>query len=228
MNFFEPPSVNQPTESSETLQAISGGAPATNDAANWFPLVYADLRRLASSYLRGEAAGMTLQTTSLVHEAYIKLTGQRSFGWTDRQGFFAAAATAMRRILVDHARARRAQKRGGQARREVLDDVIAPLEKQSGNLVELGDALDRLAAVDPRKASIVEIRFFMGLTVDETAVLLNLSPRTVARDWDIARAWLLGELERAAAEQDQAGRLTPRDGGLNPRISRCDLTNQRD
>lgn len=194
--------------------------PNTNDVASWFPVVYSELRRLASSYLRGESPGLTLQTTSLVHEAYIKLMGQRSMGWTDRHGFFAAAATAMRRILVDHARARRAAKRGGKARREALDEATAQFEQRSGNLVELGDALDRLAVMDPRKASIVEVRFFMGLSVDETALLLDLSPRTVARDWNLARAWLLGELERAESKIENGAVRQNYFGDRQPAISR--------
>jgi len=162
---------------------------------DWFRQLYDDLRALASSYVRKEGSRHTLQTTALVHEAYLKVAGQHSVGWSDRRGFFAAAATTMRRILVDHARARSAQKRGGDQRRDALDDTVLLLESRGGNLIELDDALTRLADFDPRKASIVEVRFFIGLSVEETAELLGLSPRTVAREWSLARAWLLGELD---------------------------------
>ena len=161
----------------------------------WFPVVYAELRRLASSYLRKEPPGQTLQTTSLVHEAYIRLLGQHSVGWHDRRGFFAAAATSMRRILVDRARARHAEKRGGRARRVPLDEAVAAYSENAIDLVELGSALDRLTVRSPTSASVVEMRFFLGFSVEETATLLGMSPRTVAREWNVARAWLLGELE---------------------------------
>ena len=187
------------TEAQECPAPIDPDAEGTREVNDWFPLVYAELRRLASSYLRGEAVGQTLQTTSLVNEAYVKLMGQRSVGWRDRRGFFAAAATAMRRILVDRARSKRALKRGGNARREAMDEAMAPFEERAGDLVELDDALSKLAAMDHRKAMIVEIRFFVGLSVNETAAVLDLSPRTVAREWNLARAWLFGELERSRA-----------------------------
>ncbi len=163
---------------------------------DWFRQLYDDLRALASSYVRKEGPGHTLQTTALLHEAYLKLAGQHSAGWSDRRGFFAAAATTMRRILVDHARKRKAQKRGGDQRRDALDETVALLESRGRDLIELDDALTRLAVFDPRKASIVEVRFFIGLSVDETAELLGMSPRTVAREWSLARAWLLGELDK--------------------------------
>lgn len=180
----------------------------SQEVNDWFPRVYAELRRLASSYLRSESPGQTLQTTSLVNEAYLRLVGQRSVGWRDRQGFFAAAAISMRRILVDRARSKRARKRGGDASREPMDEAMAAFEERAGDLIELDQALRRLTSLDSRKATIVDIRFFVGLSVDETAAVLNLSSRTVAREWNLARAWLLGELERSQSSEGK-GRNGP-------------------
>lgn len=161
---------------------------------DWFGELYRELRQLASSYVRREGPAQTLLTTALVHEAYLKLAGQNSPGWRDRSGFFSAAATAMRRILVDHARHRKALKRGGDQTPTGLDETVALLESRGRDLVELDRALSKLAQFDPRKAAVVEVRFFIGLSVEETAEVLSMSPRTAAREWNLARSWLLAEL----------------------------------
>ena len=158
------------------------------------PLVYQDLRALARSHLRRERAGHTLQATALVHEAFFKLLGQRS-PWHNREQFFAVASRIMRRVLVDHARARAAMKRGADAPRIELEDSLAVAsEARSLDLLDLDRALERLAALEPRLARVVELRYFGGLSVEEAARVLECSDRTVKRDWSFARAWLLREL----------------------------------
>ncbi len=163
-------------------------------AAELFPLVYDELRRLAASALRRERQAHTLQPTALVHEVFLRMvdgTGR----WQDRTHFVAIAARAMRRVLVDHARARNAIKRGGGELRVSLDDIeLAADAATDVDLVALDAALGRLAALDERQARIVELRFFGGLTVEETAALIGASDRTVKRDWQMARAWLKREL----------------------------------
>jgi RNA polymerase sigma factor (TIGR02999 family) len=159
-------------------------------------LVYDDLRAIAAARLRGERSGHTLQPTALVHEAYLRLSEQRRRQWKERRQFFAVASRVMRQVLVDHARARQAAKRGGEATRiEVtsLGEIPAPAEVF--DVLPLDEALTRLAALQPRLARVVELRFFGGLEVEETAALLDCSPRTVKRDWALARAWLVRELE---------------------------------
>jgi RNA polymerase sigma factor (TIGR02999 family) len=157
--------------------------------------VYDELRKLARHYMRGERSGHTLQTTALVNEAYVRLAGVEGMQFHDRTHFFAMAATMMRRILVDHARAHAADKRGGGATMIALDERIAAAET-TVDLLALDDALTKLAVMDPRQAHIVELRFFTGLTVEETAVALEISPATVKREWAIAKAWLHHELGR--------------------------------
>jgi RNA polymerase sigma factor (TIGR02999 family) len=161
------------------------------------PKVYDELRRLAARQLRGEAPGQTLQPTALVHEAYLRLhpaPGDSPGAKYDRSDFLAAAATAMRRILIDRARARRADKRGGGRDRADLDPDQLAVPERSAELLALDDALTRLAAKDPRKAKLVELRYFAGLTLDEAATALDISPATADRDWAFARAWLHREL----------------------------------
>ncbi len=158
------------------------------------PLVYGELRRLAAHYLRGERQGHTLQPTALVHEAYLRLTQMQDVNWQNRSHFFALAAQLMRRILVDHARANRAKKRGGSNEALSLDDAIVFSGPRSEQLIELDDALNRLAQRDSRQSRIVELRFFGGLSEEETGVLLGISTRTVKRDWRIAKAWLYQEM----------------------------------
>ena len=162
------------------------------------PIVYEELRAIAASQLRGERQEHTLQPTALVHEAYLRLSEQRRRQWKERRQFFAVASRLMRQVLVDHARARSAAKRGGEATRiEVtslgaLGEIAAPPEVF--DVLPLDEALTRLAALQPRLAKVVELRFFGGLEVDETAILLDCSARTVKRDWALARAWLIREL----------------------------------
>ena len=161
------------------------------------PQIYAELRRLASSYLRRERPDHTLQPTALVHEAFIKLIDQRAVRWQNRAHFFGIAAQAMRRILVDHARAHAAGKRGDGARRIPLEDVLILTEMPNADLLALDEVLTRLAVLDPQQSRVVELRFFGGLTMEETAEVLHISPATVGREWTLARAWLYAELHRS-------------------------------
>jgi RNA polymerase sigma factor (TIGR02999 family) len=158
------------------------------------PLVYSELRQIARRLMRRESDQHTLQTTALVHEAYLRLTRARQPDWEGRSHFFAVAATIMRRVLVDHARAKKSGKRGGASTLSELLDQTAVLETDSGQLLALDAALERLATFDQRQCRIVEMRFFAGMTVEEVASALNISPRTVKREWQMARAWLYGEL----------------------------------
>jgi RNA polymerase sigma-70 factor, ECF subfamily len=160
------------------------------------PLVYDELRRLARQHLRRERVGHTLQATALVNEAYFRLIAIKQVRWQDRAHFFAMASRVMRRILVDSARARRYQKRGGGAERVSLDEALLISNEPTQNLVALDDALSALAAFDVRKSQVVEMRFFGGLSVDETAKALGVFPDTVMRDWRLAKVWLLRELSR--------------------------------
>lgn len=154
------------------------------------PLVYDELRRLASGYMRRERAGHTLQTTALVHEAYLRLAGQPDLDWKNRAHFFAVAARVMRRILIDHARTQHYAKRGGGAVKLSLDEAATLSDERAAELVALDEALNELAKLDARQSQIVELRFFGGLTLAETAEVLKISIDTVARDWNLARAWL--------------------------------------
>ena len=177
------------------LGELAQGKPEAADQL--IPLVYDELRRLANRYMRRERENHTLQTTALVHEAYLKLVEQRSVNWQGRTHFFGIAAQIMRRVLVDHARGRLREKRGGGQPLVVLDEALVFSPEQSSALVELDGALERLAALDVRQAKIVELRFFGGLTVEEAAEVLGISPKTVKRDWSVAKAWLHGELKTA-------------------------------
>jgi RNA polymerase sigma factor, TIGR02999 family len=160
------------------------------------PLVYAELHRLAASYLSRERSDHTLQPTALVNEAYLRLIDQNSVAWQNRAQFFGIAAQMMRRILVNHARDRHADKRGGDAIRLSLDDAISFFEERDVNLVALSDALEQLAKLDLRQSQIVELRFFGGLTIDEVAEHLHASPATIKREWTTAKLWLLREISR--------------------------------
>jgi RNA polymerase sigma-70 factor, ECF subfamily len=163
------------------------------------PAVYTELRRLAHHYLSHERPGHTLQATALVHEVYLRLIPQGDANWDDRSKFIGIAAHVMRQILVEYARSRGRQKRGGDQQRVPLDEEIAVTEPDRAERWEaLDQALDRLAVLDQRQAQIVELRYFGGLTVEETAQVLRISPKTVKRDWSIARAWLRRELEGAS------------------------------
>jgi RNA polymerase sigma factor (TIGR02999 family) len=159
------------------------------------PKVYVELRRMAAKYMRNERAGNTLQATALVHEVFLRLVEVDSVTWQDRAHFFAVSANMMRRILVDRARAKGMAKRGGGALQLNLDDMP---EVASGSrdreIVAIDEALDTLAQIDPRKAKVIELRFFGGLSVEETAEVLKISPQSVMRDWKMARAWLMAEI----------------------------------
>jgi RNA polymerase sigma factor (TIGR02999 family) len=160
------------------------------------PLVYEQLRAAARRYMAGERPGHTLQTTALIHETYLRLVDIRRVKWQDRAHFLAVCAQLMRRILIDFARSRRYQKRGGAAARVNFDEALMVTAQPDANLVALDEALNRLAKVDERKSKVVELRFFGGLDVKETAEAMKISPDTVMRDWKLAKVWLLRELRR--------------------------------
>jgi RNA polymerase sigma-70 factor, ECF subfamily len=162
------------------------------------PIVYQELRRLAAGYLRREKPGQTLQPTALVHEAYLRLMKDRPGRWQNRAHFCAIAANSMRQILIERARARGAAKRGGARHRITLDEGLVAGGDRSIDLLALDEALQRLAALDPEQARLVELRFFGGLTVEETAEAMDISPATVKRHWTVAKAWLTRELEGPA------------------------------
>ena len=158
------------------------------------PLVYDELRRQAARYLRRERVGHTLQTTALIHEAYLRLIDQKNVHWQNRAHFFGIAAQLMRRILVDHARTRKRAKRGGSDVRVSFSEANLKTRGQDLDIVALDEALDRLAEIDEQQSKIVELRFFSGLTVEETAEVLSISAATVKRDWSMAKAWLHREI----------------------------------
>ena len=168
--------------------------------ARLMPLVYDELRRQARNYLARERGSHTLQPTALVHEAYLRLVDQTRVNWQNRAHFFGMAASMMRRILIDYARAHATEKRGGASVRLSVDDVQIPLEQRAAGLIALDDALEELAKFDGRKARIVEMRFFGGLTDEEIAEVLGVTTRTVWRDWKTARLWLFRELSQTHEE----------------------------
>jgi RNA polymerase sigma factor (TIGR02999 family) len=161
-----------------------------------FRAVYNELHRQAERYLRHEHPGLSLQTTDLIHEAYLRLIDQQHVEWQNRLHFFGIAAQAMRRILVDHARSRQAAKRGGSAIRLPLEEAMVVLPGQDLDFVALDEALNKLAEIDPQQSQVVELRFFSGLSVEETARVLKVSERTIKRDWHVAKAWLRRELKQ--------------------------------
>ena len=181
----------------ELLLAWSQGEQATLDKL--VPRVHAELRRLAHRYMARERTGHTLQTTALVNEAYLRLINVEQVRWQNRAHFFAVSAQLMRRILVDFARSRNYLKRGGGAQKVTLDEALVVSQEPGQDLVALDDALQALAVTDARKARVVELRFFGGLSVEETAEVLKVSPDTVLRDWRLAKVWLAREMGRAAA-----------------------------
>jgi len=187
----------------------AGSAPdVTQLLANWsqgdqsaleqlMPLVYGELRRLAGAYLRRERSNHTLQSTALVHEAFMRLVQQQDVQWRNRAHFYAIAAQMIRRILVDYARSQHAEKRGSGAIKLALDEAMAvPQTGADIDLLGLNDALDRLAELDERQGKIVELRFFAGLSIEETAEVMHLSPASIKREWQTARAWLFREMTR--------------------------------
>jgi RNA polymerase sigma factor (TIGR02999 family) len=187
-----------PEDFTAALQRASQGDAKALDQV--FPLVYAELRRQAAGFLRGERVGHTLQATALAHEAYLRLAGAREVPWQNRAHFMAVAARAMRGILVDHARRRNAQKRGGGAARVVLDDAVGVEGGPPVAFDDLDRALVDLARFSERQAQVVELRYFGGLSIEETGEVLGISPGTVKRDWVMARAWLYRELAGPAPE----------------------------
>lgn len=158
-------------------------------------LVYTELHRLAAGYMRRERPDHTLQASALVNEAYLRLVGDQKINWESRAHFYVAAARTMRRILIDHARSHAAEKRGAGAHKVSIHEATAAVDADAVQMLSLESALRRLSEMDPRQAEIVELRFFGGLTVEETAEVLNISPKTVKRDWAVARAWLEAELQ---------------------------------
>lgn len=176
------------------LQAWQGGdMEALN---NLIQVVYKELRRLANHYLSSERVDHTLQPTALVHEAYLRLMGQNRVQWQNRAHFFGVAAQMMRRILVDHAKSNHRVKRGGAAPKLSLDEAMTIYKEQDEQIIALDEALVRLKSIDPRKSDTVELRYFGGLSIEETAEVLNVSVNTVMRDWNMARAWLYQELKK--------------------------------
>jgi RNA polymerase sigma-70 factor, ECF subfamily len=189
------PSTQQVTK---LLQAWGQGQDAALDEL--LPVVHQELRRLARRYMFGERPGHTLQTTALVNEAYLRLVNAREVNWQNRAHFFALSAQLMRRILVDSARARGGQKRGGGIPKVTLDEALIGPQEKGQDLVALDDALKALSGVDPRKSRVVELRFFGGLSVEETAEVLKVHPNTVLRDWRLAKMWLKREMSKEEAD----------------------------
>ena len=190
-----------PGEITELLHRLADGDKTAEERL--LPLVYQELRRLAAHMFRCERPNHTLQATALVHEAYLRLAGSAEISWQDRAHFFAVAARTMRRILVDHARGLRAGKRRGV--RVSLESALVFSEEQSSELVALDEAMSRLAEWDPRQCRVVELRFFTGLSEADVASVLGVSVRTVKRDWNMAKAWLYGELARTSDDCGTVG-----------------------
>lgn len=190
-------------EVTRLLQDLSHGD--QDAAAELVPLLYNELRRLAASYLRSERSNHTLQPTALVHEAYLRLVDQKDMQWKNRNHFLAVAAQSMRRILVDYARGHQAAKRGGAAPKVSLNEAVIVSKERVGDLVALDEILTCLAAIDPQQVRVVELRFFGGLTVEETAEVIGTSPATVKRDWTMAKAWLAREMRRGSSSEADEG-----------------------
>lgn len=181
-----------PQQVTQLLVAWGSGDEAARDEL--MPLVYEELRRLAHQCMRRERPVHTLQTSALLHEAYLRLVDHKNIQWQDRAHFFGIAARLMRQVLVDYARTRRYAKRGGDIRRVSLDETMIVSKTRAAEVVALDEALKSLAEIDPRQSQIVELRFFGGLSIEETAEVLAVSPGTVMRDWTLAKAWLRREL----------------------------------
>jgi len=182
--------------------------------AKLVPLVYNELRRLAARCLQRERENHTLQATALVHEAYIKLTAQRSARWQNRAQFFALAAQAMRRILVDYARTQQRIRRGGKQQKVTLDEALLISPDRTEELIAVHESLSRLEKLDPRQSRIVELRYFGGLTVEEVAEVLGVSSKTVTREWNTARAWLYGDLRERNADDAPRGKKVSSEAAL--------------
>jgi RNA polymerase sigma factor (TIGR02999 family) len=184
----------------ELTQLLIDWSNGSQDAVEQlFPLVYEELRRLAHRYMRRERPGHTLQTTAVIHEAYFRLIDQKHVQWQNRAHFFAIAAQMMRRILITHAQSRAYAKRGGGALKVSLDEAAVLSQARAGELIALDEALKGLAVIDVRRSQVVELRFFGGLNNEEIAEVLKISPNTVTRDWNVAKAWLYREMNK---EQD--------------------------
>ncbi|HYW74400.1 MAG TPA: sigma-70 family RNA polymerase sigma factor [Pyrinomonadaceae bacterium] len=190
--------VANPREITELLLSWSKGSAAALE--DLVPLIYPELRRLARRHMQRENPGHTLQTSALINEAYLRLVDQRSVEWQDRAHFFAVAAQVMRHILIDHARRHQAAKRGAGAVHVELSETETVSESRAAEFVALDDALTKLATIDERKSKIVELRFFGGLTVEEVAEFLQLSPITIKREWRSAKAWLQREISQREPE----------------------------
>ena len=190
---------HEPREVTRLLRAWSAGEAGALDRL--FPLVYEELRRTARRFLAGERCGHTLQPTALVHEAYFRLIDQRRVQWQERAQFYALAARSMRRILVDYARARASRKRGRALPHLPIEEALDVAERPAADLVALDDALISLAAIDPPKTALVELRYFGGLSIDDTAEVLGCSRATVIRQWRIARAWLFDTLTANGSDE---------------------------
>jgi RNA polymerase sigma-70 factor (ECF subfamily) len=189
-----------PQDLTQLLMAWSNGE---QDALEQLiPLVYSELHRLAHRHMSREGRGHPLQSTALVHEAYQRLVNLRDVSWQNRAHFFAVSAQLMRRILVDYARSRRYTKRGGEWRHVPLNEAVAVFPDRRTDIVALDDALGTLSEIDPRKARVVEMRFFGGLSIKETAEVLDVSQETVLRDWRLAKVWLLRQLSGGTADED--------------------------
>jgi RNA polymerase sigma-70 factor (ECF subfamily) len=185
----------------QLLKAMTSGDPSAAD--HLLPLVYAELHRLAAAYMRRERQDHTLQPTALINEAYLRLAGE-DVNWQNREHFIGVAANVMRRVLVDYARAHKAEMRGGGLRRVELDEGVAISAERSEEVLSLDEALNRLMELNPRQARVVELRYFGGLSVDQIASILAIAPRSVKRDWALARIWLFKQLRVNGDQKDQA------------------------
>lgn len=199
-----PEKFRQTEDSSQPITALLARLKEGNKEAEakLIPLVYNELHRLARHYMRGERREHTLQTSALVNEAYLRLIGEHGVDWKNRAHFFGVCAQIMRRILVDHARTRDAKKRGGAVQKISLENAFVYSDEQSWQVVALHEALNKLAEWDGRQCRIVELRFFTGLDVEETAEVLGISPTTVKREFQHAKAWLYGELSKSVDQED--------------------------
>lgn len=189
----------------EVTQLLADWAKGDSSALDkLFPLVHGELRRIARRQMSQERPGHTLQATALVNEAYMKIAGQKGFEWHNRSHFFAVCAQVMRHVLIDHARAHARDKRGGGAIQVSLNEAAVMVKEQAADFVALDDALQELEIVDQQKARIVEMRYFGGLSIEETAEVLNISPRTVRREWRRAKAWLYRMIAEGSADETRS------------------------
>jgi RNA polymerase sigma factor (TIGR02999 family) len=197
--------MNTPPSNEITERLIAWGAGDRTALDQLVPIVYQELRRMAGRYLRQENPGHTLQPTALVHEAWLRLMDQTRVNWRNRAQFFGMAAQMMRRILVDHAKTKHREKRGGEIVKLSLEDAIPLSQERAADLIALDEALESLMRIDERKSRVVELRYFGGFSVEETARILNISTDTVLRDWKMAKAWLYQELKRGTLREVRGG-----------------------